>query len=128
MPILTKMLTIGVLTLSAWSCAHIATANDCEEVGYIATFEVKPGQEAAFEAAISAVASKVREVEPGTLFYAPYRGESGKYFMMERYQNLAAREQHAKAPEVLALFPAVMGTLSAPIDVEPVTAVCASAQ
>ena len=73
-----------------------------------------------------AVANKVVEVEDGVLLYAPFRGEDGRYYMMERYKNLQAREVHAKADEVLALFPALMEQLSAPIGVEAVTAVCGS--
>ena len=99
----------------------------CDEVGFIATFEVEPGKEQAFEEAIVAVANKVVEVEPGVLLYAPFRGENGRYFMMERYKDLQAREEHAKAPEVLALFPALMAQLASPdIAVEAVTAVCGS--
>ncbi|MGI9325876.1 MAG: putative quinol monooxygenase [Pseudomonadales bacterium] len=112
----------------AMTITGLAFAEPCAEVGYIATFEVKPGSERAFEAAITTVAAKVLEIESGTLFYAPYRGDSGKYFMMERYRDLAARDEHAKSEDVLALFPAVMSTLSAPIAVEPVVSVCAQAQ
>ena len=104
--------------------ARLAHA-DCDEVGYIATFEVKPGSERAFEQAIVEVASKVVEVEAGVLLYAPFRGESGRYYMMERYKNLQAREDHAKSDDVLALFPAVMEALAVPIAVESVSAVCA---
>lgn len=97
---------------------------DCTEVGYLATFEVKPGSETAFEQAIVKVAAKVLATEPGTLLYAPYHAEGTRYYMLERYKDLAAREQHAKAPEVLALFPPVMATLASPIEVQAITAVC----
>lgn len=96
----------------------------CDEVGFIATFEVTEGQEQAFEAAIVKVAAKVMEVEEGAILYSPYRGENGKYYMMERYRDLAAREAHAKDPAVLELFGPVMSTLSAEIAVEPVSLVC----
>ena len=96
----------------------------CDEVGYIATFEVATGQEQAFESAIAKVAAKVIEVEEGTILYLPYRGDSGKYYMMERYRNPAAREAHAKDPAVLELFAPVMATLSAEVAVEPVALVC----
>lgn len=96
----------------------------CDEVGYIATFEVTEGQEQAFEAAIVKVAAKVMEVEEGAILYSPYRGDNGKYYMMERYQNLAAREAHAKDPAVTELFGPVMGALSAPVAVESVALVC----
>jgi len=96
----------------------------CDEVGYIATFEITEGQEQAFESAIANVAAKVMEVEEGTVMYLPYRGDNGKYYMMERYRNLAAREAHAKDPAVLALFGPVMETLSAEVAVESVALVC----
>ena len=114
----------GCAAIGGMSQVHAA----CDEVGYVATFEVKPGSEEAFEQAVVAVANKVDEVEDGVLLYAPYRGDNGSYYMMERYKNLAAREAHAKAPEVLELFPPLMETLSAPIGVEAVTAVCGAAE
>ena len=100
---------------------------ECEEVGYIATFEVTAGQEQAFEAAVVNAAAKVNEVEEGTIFYAPYKGADGKYYMMERYRDLAAREAHAKDPAVLEAFGPLMATLAADIAVVPVAAVCESA-
>ena len=101
---------------------------ECSEVGYLATFDVKQGSEATFEQAIAKVAAKVLETEPGTIFYAPYHAEGTRYYMIERYTDLAAREQHAKAPEVLALFPPVMATLASPIEVQELSAVCASTE
>lgn len=121
--------SIRNLFLSACAATLLlATARvhaDCIEVGYLATFDVKQGSETAFEQSIARVAAKVLEVEPGTLLYAPYHAEGARYYMLERYQDLAAREQHAKAPEVLALFGPVMATLSSPVKVEELTAVCA---
>ena len=114
-----KYLTWAYLALAAGTVAAA-----CDEVGYIATFEITTGQERAFEAAIAKVAAKVMEVEEGALLYSPYRGANGKYYMMERYRDLAAREVHAKDPAVLALFGPVMATLSAEVAVEPVTLVC----
>lgn len=113
----------ALLVLLAIGAANTARAA-CDEVGYIATFEVKPGSEQAFERAIVAVARKVNEVEEGVLLYAPFRGESGRYYMMERYRNLQAREVHATAPEVLDMFPPIMELLTVPIAVEPLAALC----
>ena len=118
-----SMFVVSVVAAAAIAAAGTVHAA-CDEVGYIATFEVKPGNEQAFEQAIVAVADKVVEVEDGVVLYAPFRGENGRYYMMERYKNLQAREAHAKSEEVLALFPAVMEQLDAPIGVEAVTAVC----
>lgn len=99
---------------------------DCTEVGYIASFEVKPGSEMAFEEAIVVLAATVLEKEPGAILYAPYHAEGQSYYMLERYADLAAREQHAQADEVKSLFPAVMATLAAPIEVKKISAVCGS--
>jgi quinol monooxygenase YgiN len=115
--------TAGFLAWATLSAGGAVAA--CDEVGYLATFEVANGQEQAFEEAIVKVAAKVLETEPGTVFYAPYRGDDGKYYMMERYRDLAAREAHAKHPDVLALFGPVMPTLAADIRVTPVTRLCA---
>lgn len=118
------MRCIKYLVITQLVLATSAACAACEEVGYIATFEVTEGQEQAFEVAVARVAAKVVEVEPGVLLYAPYRGANGKYYMMERYQNLAAREVHAKDPAVLELFGPVMATLSGEVAVESVELVC----
>ena len=99
---------------------------DCssDEVGYIAIFDIKPGSEAAFEAAILGLAEVVNCVEPGVILYAPYKGEGGKYYMMERYTNLAARDSHGSSPEVQALFPSLGPTFNGTPEVLKVTAVC----
>ena len=112
------------VALGSAGIAHAA----CDEVGYVATFQVKPGSEQAFEQAVVAVAAKVNEVEDGVILYAPFRGEDGRYYMMERYENLQAREVHATTDDVRALFPPLMEQLAAPIEVEAVTAVCGSAE
>ena len=82
------MKRFGYLLLACAACFASSVWAQCDEVGYIATFEVTEGQEQAFEAGIAAVAAKVMEVEPGAILYSPYRGADGKYYMMERYQNL----------------------------------------
>jgi quinol monooxygenase YgiN len=118
------MQRIGYWLMASMVFASGSAFAVCDEVGYIATFEVTEGQEQAFETGIVKVAAKVREVEEGTLLYSPYRGDNGKYYMMERYRNLVAREAHAKDPAVLELFGPVMGTLSAEVSVESVALLC----
>jgi quinol monooxygenase YgiN len=120
---LTKLTTI--LFLTVFSSLGFAQCNN-EEVGYVATFQVKAGSEAAFESALATLAAKVNEVEQGVILYAPYKGAEGRYFMMERYENEAARTAHAKAPEVTALFPAVFAHVAGEADIQPVSAVCGS--
>ncbi len=119
--------TLACAALFAWtlSVSNASYANcSSEEVGFVASFQVKPGSEAAFEAVLSQLAETVNRVEPGVLLYAPFRAADGQYFMMERYVNLAAREAHGTDPEVAALFPNFGEHLAAPPVVTPVSAVC----
>lgn len=108
-------------------CATSAQASECssDEVGYFATFKVREGSEAAFEAQVHELTRKVRELEPGAVFYAPYRGsEPGVYHFMERYENEGARDAHAKADEIRAIFGKVIPLLREPLDVVQVSALC----
>jgi quinol monooxygenase YgiN len=95
-----------------------------DEVGFIAIFDIQPGSEADFEAAILQLTEVVNRVEPGVILYAPYKGEEGKYYMMERYTDLAARDSHGSSPEVQALFPSLAPTFNGAPQVLKVTAVC----
>ena len=121
--LLTPILTVGFAFISMAQPALAETCNS-NEVGYIASFKVLPGQETAFEAGILNLAAEVNAREPGVVLYAPYKGTDGEYWMMERYQDLAARDVHAKAPEVQAAFGPVAPLLAEPPTVTPVTAVC----
>lgn len=118
---LTRLTTILLLTV--FSSLAFAQCNN-EEVGYVATFQVKAGSEAAFESALVELAATVNDVEEGVILYAPYKGADGRYFMMERYENEAARTAHGKAPEVAALFPAIGAHVAGAPDIQPVSAVC----
>ncbi len=117
------MLSASFAMLSVTQPALGESCNS-NEVGYIASFKVLPGKEAAFEAGISNLAAEVNAREPGVVLYAPYKGTDGEYWMMERYQDLAARDVHAQAPEVQAAFGPVAPLLAAPPTVIPVTTVC----
>lgn len=124
----TSHLTRVLLALLSALAVFIATPSwaqcDAQEVGYVASFAVKPGSEAGFEAALTTLAETVNRVENGVVLYAPYRGSEGKYFMMERYVNEAARTAHGKAPEVAALFPGLGEFLAGAPVVNPVSAIC----
>lgn len=126
---LNVLLRIGLvagLTGAIPSVLADSVAADCDpaEVGYVASFKVKPGNETAFEKALSDLAVAVNKVEQGVKLYAPYRGVEGRYYMMERYTDLAAREAHGTHPEVTALFPAIGPHLAAEPDVQPVSVIC----
>ena len=103
-----------------------AQAAECSaaEVGYVATFKVREGNEAAFEKAIATLASTVNRVEPGVLLYAPFKGRDNTYYMMERYTDEAARKVHGSSDEVQALFPSLGPHMEGPPNVQPVSAVC----
>ena len=118
---LVQALGFALLGLAQPAFAETCNAN---EVGYIASFKVIPGKEAAFESGISNLAAEVNAREPGVVLYAPYKDANGEYWMMERYQDLAAREVHAKSPEVQAAFGPIGPLLAEPPTVIPVSAVC----
>ena len=117
---------IAVVLVACMATTPFAAQAGCndQEVGYIASFDVKPGSEAEFEAAISKLAQTVQRVESGAVLYAPYKGAGGKYYMMERYENEAARKAHGSDPEVQALFPTLGDHLAGAPDIQPVSAVC----
>lgn len=118
-------LTAGLAAVLSFVPLSAAVA-DCSaaEVGYVATFKVKPGSEAGLEAALTALAATVNEVESGVVLYAPFKGVDGAYYMMERYVDEAARKAHGSSPEVQAMFPALGAHLAGAPDVQPVSAVC----
>jgi quinol monooxygenase YgiN len=115
---------VAFTILSAASGMAETTQCDPAEVGYVASFEVKPGSETAFETALSDLATAVTAAEPGAIYYAPYKGPDGTYFMLERYRNEAARADHGKSPEVSALFPTLGSHLKGAPVVTPISAVC----
>ena len=99
--------------------------SDCKEVGFIAIFDVKSGQEGKFEKGALKLAASVNSLESGTIFYAPYRGQNGQYYFMERYNDLAARNAHAQHPSILKIFESIISpTLAAPPGVEPLDRLC----
>lgn len=117
----------GLWVLAGLLAGAPAWAFECadDEVGYIATFKVKEGKEAEFEELVVKLTDKVRTSEPGVVFYAPYRDEeAGVYHFMERYEDAAAREAHAKADDIRAIFGQVMPLLREPLDVRRVSALC----
>lgn len=117
-----KQLTIGAVCLLLPFAGYAAC--DSNEVGYVASFQAKEGSEKELEAALDKLAKTVRQVEDGIIFYAPYRGNEGKYFMLERYKDEAARKAHGTSKEVAALFPTLGPLLGAPPDIQPVSTIC----
>ena len=117
-----KYLVIG----AAMTCAASLAFAECrDEVGYVASFKVKAGSEAAFEAAIVNVAAVVLANEPDVLLYAPFRAADGTYYMMERYPSLEARNVHGSSAEVQAAFPSIGPHIDGRPTIVPVERVCA---
>jgi quinol monooxygenase YgiN len=123
-PIVGFALLTAAASALAMPVASFAAECNAAEVGYVASFKVKPGSEAGFEAAIATLAATVNQVEPGVVLYAPFKGLDNTYYMMERYENEAARKVHATSDEVQALFPTLGPHLAGAPDVQPVSAVC----
>lgn len=120
----TILILLSVVLFGAAPVTAFAEGCNAEEVGYVATFKVKPGSESEFEAAIAKLAATVQRVEPGAVLYAPFKGKDNTYYMMERYEDEAAREAHATSEEVQALFPTLGPHMAGAPDVQPVSAVC----
>ena len=95
---------LSILVFFVFSASPGFSYSDCKEVGFVAIFDVEPGEEEKFEKGALKLAANVNALEPGTIFYAPYRGEGGKYYFMERYIDLAARKEHAQHPSILKIF------------------------
>ena len=117
-----KRLILGAICLFFPFVAYASC--DSNEVGYVATFKVKPGSEKEFEAVLSKLADTVKRVESGAIFYAPYKGADGTYYMIERYKDEAARKAHGAHPDVGAVFPMLGPLVAAAPDVQPVSAIC----
>ncbi len=117
-----------VLAAIAFALVPLTTQAECnkDEVGYIATFDVKPGSEEVFEKAVTDLARTVMRVENGVILYAPYKGDGGKYYMIERYRDAATRGTHASSAEVRAKFGPLMATLVGQADIQKISAVCGS--
>jgi quinol monooxygenase YgiN len=120
----TLMLGLGLGLMAAAPISAMAVTCDPAEVGYIASFKVTPGHEAAFESGIANLAAVVNAEEPGVVLYAPYRDADGEYWMMERYTDLQAREVHATSDAVLTAFEPMAPLLAEPPVVRAVSAIC----
>ncbi len=86
------------------------------EITVVATLEVKPGSEAAFEKA-ALLSIQCTRLEPGNLGFAIHKvldAGNPTYTMHEIWRNKAALQSHFVQPYTQALFGAFQQTLSAP--------------
>ena len=117
-----KYLLAGAVIACA---APFAIASCQDEVGYVASFKVKAGSEADFEAAIVNLAAVVTANEPDAVLYAPYRAADGMYYMLERYASLEARNTHGSSAAVQAAFPSIGPHVEGSPTIVPVERLCA---
>ena len=107
------MRTMSILLLA--TIAYVAPTQAACEKGYVATFHIKPGNDAAFESELLALVAKVRATEKGNVLYQPYRGAAaGEYVMLERYVDAAARDAHGDSAAVKEAFPKLLPLLREP--------------
>ncbi|GEM_PF-472968 len=72
-------------------------------LGCVVYFDIKPGQEEAFEAAGADMMAGVHANEPGALFYRLFKSsQPGKYVFMERWASQAALDEHMAGPPHVA--------------------------
>ncbi|MCP5433214.1 MAG: antibiotic biosynthesis monooxygenase [Alphaproteobacteria bacterium] len=84
-------------------------------IGIVAKLKVKPGSEAAFEAAFQELAAAVRKNEPGCKLYDLFRkaGEAGTYYVQEQYTDKASADAHMKSDHFRAAGAKLAPTLAA---------------
>lgn len=82
-------------------------------IGIVATIRIKPGNDAAFEAAMTPFVDAVHRDEPGTRFYSMTRKQGSKteYVIMEQYDSQAAIDAHNSTPHFQALLGKIGGLL-----------------
>jgi quinol monooxygenase YgiN len=81
-------------------------------------FRVKPGKNAAFEAAFREMQRNMREKEPGNLYYdlCVTVEDPQLYVIMERYQNPAAVTAHNQTEHIRKVLADIRDLLDGPIE------------
>jgi quinol monooxygenase YgiN len=87
---------------------------------FIATLEVKPGQEAEFERLQQELSKLSHEREPDTFVYdvIRHREKAGTYVVYARFKDEAAYEHHQTTDFHEKLVPPIVACLSAPFAIE----------
>ena len=77
-------------------------------IDVIVTLQIKPGMEAAAEGILRQLESETTENDKGCLRYQWYRAEhAGTYYLLERWFNQAALDEHFKATHMAKLLPQI---------------------
>jgi quinol monooxygenase YgiN len=82
-------------------------------IAVTALFRAKRGQESQLERVLRELAQKVRDAEPGCLFYRAARSQHDRqlYLLIERYTDEEALAAHANSEHSRAATPALMECL-----------------
>ena len=83
------------------------------EIGGFKRVRVKEGQKASFEVLFGELQAKVRESEPGTVYYDLFRSRTDPlgYVVLEKYESREAWETHQHSPHGKVLFPQIRAIL-----------------
>lgn len=80
------------------------------------TFDILPGKQAAFEAAVSVHVNNVRTRDPGYSFYSLTRDRdtNTRYVLMQQFESWETQEAHQTYDYVLAAMPAMNACIAGP--------------
>jgi quinol monooxygenase YgiN len=84
--------------------------------GLFVKFKVKPGKNAAFEAAFRQMQASMREHEPGNVYYDLFvtPEDPQMYVIMERYQDAAAVAAHGRTEHMRKVLAALRELMDGP--------------
>jgi quinol monooxygenase YgiN len=109
-----------VILAIAAICSALPAAADEPPVptGLFVKFHVKPGKNAAFEAAFRKMQQSMREHEPGNAYYDLFVTVENPqlYVIMERYRDAAAVTQHNQSEHLRTVLAELKDLMDGPIE------------
>jgi quinol monooxygenase YgiN len=108
----------GPNTSQAPARSQSSQTTGSEPTALFVKFRVKPGKNAAFEAAFREMQRSMREKEPGNLYYdlCVTIEDPQLYVVMERYQNSAAVTAHNQTEHIRKVLTEIRDLLDGPIE------------
>jgi quinol monooxygenase YgiN len=93
--------------------ARMPHAGQSPGIGGFKRVRVKEGQRASFESMFGELQARVRESEPGTVYYDLFRSRTDPlgYFVLEKYESREAWEAHQHSTHGRVLFPQMRAIL-----------------
>lgn len=87
-------------------------------VGGLKTITVKPGHEKEFEKLFAELRAKIREAEPGCMFYSlmKSRTNSRAYIVEEQYRDQKAWEAHQSSEYGKTYFPKIRAIIAIQVE------------